>query len=472
MNKNVKIIFVFVVWLLTIKPIVSQIITWEKINYNPNANLFYSVQQLTDGNYIVAGTTRINSRNRIYVIKYNIFGDTLFAKIFETNDVENYAVKWIEETTDKGFIITGYGSGPQGDSYLVRMDSVGNVIWFKNYGGNNLDVGYCVKQTLDKGFILLSRSVNISEDMLLTKTDSIGNVQWEKVIDSGYDDYPGEVELVSNKGYIVIGSSNRSSNLIRFNLEGEKLWQKDLDSISASSISMTSQEGYILGGVSGDNGIYSSSILKTDSSGNELWQKKYNTYGYENIFSVKEIKNSGGFVFCGWSDTALIGWSKRAMYKVTDIEGNILNQKFFSPGEETSRFLSVSNTSDGGFIFAGIAGVGIGFGYLIKTDSLGNTILRIKETEDNTSNDFLVYQNFPNPFNGSTNIIYQLKRSSNVSISIYNILGKLVYNKYFGKISAGVYSFNFNSMELSTGVYYYAFNFGNQNIVHKFLILK
>ena len=113
MNKNVKIIFVFAVWLLTIKPIVSQIITWEKINYNPNANLFYSVQQLTDGNYIVAGATRINSRNRIYVIKYNIFGDTLFAKIFETNDVENYGARWIEETTDKGFIITGYGSGPQ-----------------------------------------------------------------------------------------------------------------------------------------------------------------------------------------------------------------------------------------------------------------------------------------------------------------------------------------------------------------------
>jgi hypothetical protein len=81
-------------------------------------------------------------------------------------------------------------------------------------------------------------------------------------------------------------------------------------------------------------------------------------------------------------------------------------------------------------------------------------------------------QNFPNPYNPSTLIIYSIAAQSNVTIKIYNVLGKLITTLVNENKEAGNYQVNFNAAGLSNGVYFYKIQAGNYTATKKMLLLK
>jgi hypothetical protein len=81
-------------------------------------------------------------------------------------------------------------------------------------------------------------------------------------------------------------------------------------------------------------------------------------------------------------------------------------------------------------------------------------------------------RNYPNPFNGATNIVFTLKEAATVTLKIYNSLGQeiaILLNEY---TSVGKHQYNFNSANISSGVYYYVLSTGEKNITGKMLLLK
>jgi hypothetical protein len=86
---------------------------------------------------------------------------------------------------------------------------------------------------------------------------------------------------------------------------------------------------------------------------------------------------------------------------------------------------------------------------------------------------FELSQNYPNPFNPSTVIRYQVPENSDVSIKVYNAVGKEVAQLVNGNIAAGVHEVTFDASHLSSGVYYYAIKAGNKFIqTRKMVLLK
>lgn len=85
---------------------------------------------------------------------------------------------------------------------------------------------------------------------------------------------------------------------------------------------------------------------------------------------------------------------------------------------------------------------------------------------------FELYQNYPNPFNPSTVITYSIPKSSNVILTVYDVLGNLVTMLVNENQIAGSYRVNFNSYELSSGFYYYKIRFGDYAAIKKMLLLK
>ncbi len=85
---------------------------------------------------------------------------------------------------------------------------------------------------------------------------------------------------------------------------------------------------------------------------------------------------------------------------------------------------------------------------------------------------FNLSQNYPNPFNPTTNIKYQIAKPEKVILRIYDILGREVATLVNEKKQAGIYSVNFNSKNLSSGVYFYQLKAGDFNKVKKMLLLK
>jgi hypothetical protein len=94
------------------------------------------------------------------------------------------------------------------------------------------------------------------------------------------------------------------------------------------------------------------------------------------------------------------------------------------------------------------------------------------KTSGNRINQFALYENYPNPFNPRTIINYELPITSEVELSIYNLLGQKIITLISEKQSAGKYEVEFNGQEFPSGVYLYKIQTENWQAVKKMILIK
>jgi hypothetical protein len=140
------------------------------------------ISKTNDGNYIMTGT---NAANNVYLLKLNPSLDSVYAaKTFGGSKGEEGLS--VQPTSDGGYIIVGttqsFGEGLK-DIYLVKTDRVGNLQWYKTFGGAGNDVGRSVRQTSDGGYIISgtikfgNSNTNKDNIMCLIKTDENGDIK-------------------------------------------------------------------------------------------------------------------------------------------------------------------------------------------------------------------------------------------------------------------------------------------------------
>ncbi len=266
----------------------------------------YSVQQTSDGGYIVVGTLSGHAFEKTYLIKTNSEGDSLWTKTYDEGS--GYSVR---QTPDNGYVIGGTTdrtlSGT--DAMLIKTDNNGNIQWTKAYGGTYADKGLSLRQTKDGGYIIVGYS---SGDILLVKTDSLGDSLWAKTYGNSSFDYGYAVRQTSDGGYIIGASSilygvlgtSEFCYFVKTDSLGDTVWTRTISDIKfyfENPLQITSDGGYIITGFNPNYSLPDCDVplVKMDNNGNIEWTEYYGSDYYDGGSAILEV--SDGYVITGWT---------------------------------------------------------------------------------------------------------------------------------------------------------------------------
>jgi hypothetical protein len=271
----------------------------------------------------------------------------------------------VQQTSDGGFILVGtttsFGAGGF-DVWLIKTDADGNKLWEKTFGGIRDDRGHSVQQTSDGGFILLgwTESFDAREaDVWLIKTDASGNIEWDRTFGGSDRDKGSSVQQTSDGGFILVGYTESFGAgwadvwLIKTDADGNKLWEKTFGGSRrdwGSSVQQTSDGGFIIVGYTTSFGAGDVWLIKTDANGNKQWDRTFGGSDWDEGWSVQQTSD-GGFIIVGWTWSFGAGGPDVWLIK-TDADGNKQWDRTFG-GSDWDWGFSVQQTRDGGFILVG-----------------------------------------------------------------------------------------------------------------------
>jgi uncharacterized delta-60 repeat protein len=314
---------------------------------------------------------------------------TTWAKTYGGGSNDN--ARSIQQTSDGGYIVAGYthsfGAGGR-DFLVIKLTSLGTVSWAKTYGGGSSDQAYSIQQTLDGGYIVVGRTCSFgswSYNFLVIKLGANGTVSWAKTYGGSSNDFAYSIWQTSDGGYIVaghtksFGAGNWDFLVIKLNATGAVSWAKTYGGSThdcANSIQQTSDGGYIVAGFTdsfGTNGDFL--VIKLDASGDVSWAKTYGGTGCEETYFIESIQQTSdsGYIVAGYTRSFGAGDYDFLVIKL-DSSGDVSWAKTYGgAGGDWAYF--IQQTSDGGYIVTGDTksfGVGKNDCLFIKLDSSGN----------------------------------------------------------------------------------------------------
>jgi len=340
---------------------------WFKHYGGSNNDLGKSIQQTSDGGYVFAGYTfsYTYGDNDFAIYKLDSNGNKVWFKHY--GGIANDEAYSVQQTSDGGYVVAGYTisySYGGEDFAIYKLNSSGNKIWFKHYGGGNTDYAYSIQQTSDGGYVVGGYTLSYtygSSDFAIYKLDSNGNKVWFKHYGGIGDDYCRSLQQTSDGGYIVAGETGSYAHgsydfaIYKLNSNGNKVWFKHYGGTNSDrgySIQQTSDGGYVVAGYNNSytNGDYDFAIYRLNNNGDKVWFKHYGGTEFDAGQSIQQTSD-GGYVVGGHTLSYTYGGHDFSIYRLNS-SGNKVWFKHYGGYAEDIGY-SVQQASDGGFVVAG-----------------------------------------------------------------------------------------------------------------------
>jgi len=313
--------------------------------------------------------------------------------------------------------------GGTSDAFILKFSTSGAREWATYYGGINEDISYSI--------------------------NSDGTSVWV----TGYT-YSTDFPLQSLSGAYnqgTFGGSTSDAFILKFSISGVRQWAtyyggtggENGNSIHSDGTSVwvtgsTGSTDFPLQSLSGAynqgtfGGYNDAFILKFSTSGARQWATYYGGTGGEN----------GNSIHSDGTSVWITGYTQSANFPLQSLSG-AYNQGTFGGGTYDAFILKFT---------AAITGINL----------ISNEI----------PSSYSLSQNHPNPFNPSTVVRFQLSDVSDVSLKVYDVMGREVQTLVNEKLSAGTYEVTFDGSNLTSGMYFYKLTAGEYVSTKKMLLVK
>ncbi|MGB5529930.1 MAG: T9SS type A sorting domain-containing protein, partial [Ignavibacteriaceae bacterium] len=444
-------------------------IEWAKTYGTFYEDFNLSIIVTSDGNYMLAGAVDITGSYGIRptLIKLDSQGNVLWAKYYS-----GFYEDWgrdLVETPDGGFLLVGittsFGVGFSNDIYLIKTDSLGNVIWSKAYGGPAEDIVYGVVLTSDGKYVIVGYTNSSgfgSYDGLLMKVDSNGNLEWFHTYGGYSTDYLNDVLESQDNGLVAIGK--RASNT--FGSDDIYLIKTDENGYSYCAFSTYNP---IVNNISSLQALnLNLGILSLISVSNYPLVTINASSGQNTSCAIIPVELKT-FDYQIEKDNVLLHWT--TVTETNNMGFKILKDDTeigFIPGAGTTSELREysfkdENVKSGTYIYELIQ-----VDYNGTNEEVGKLVVNV----ENVPLDYFLEQNYPNPINPTTKIQYSIPQNGFVLLSVFNSLGERVALLEEGMKEAGYYETEFNGSNLPSGIYFYTLSSNKFISTKKMILLK
>jgi hypothetical protein len=479
MKKNILIYFI-IYSTFYIAQCFGQSITWQRTYDSPihGQDIGYDICKANGDNYYIVGYSQYPpyGQDSLFVLKVNEFGDTLWCR-FINGGVAFAAVS----SGDGGCVLTG----ANGVAFTVKLDSLGNTVWNRTYGGSDIFC-YDIVRSTDGSYLACGYRISLGYDGYILKIDSIGNLLWQLIIPSSGSKRLYTIIEAIDGGYLLGGAYQQTLNdlnkglLIKLDTNGNAQWEKTFQILGKSTgiHKLIKTDNYYL--ASGDFAF--SQFLnvffgRISIYGDTTFVKSFSTV-YQEYRGLIEIINPNKYIFSSFKDTIATSLSF-SLIRIIDSVGNVIKQKKFYYGidrHDGIEIFSIQKNNENDFLFSGSGNLNfLSDTYAMRTDTFFNAPpIGISNSEINEPYDPYLFTCYPNPFNSMIIIKYHIPNRSQITLKIFDITGKevdvLINNDEFEK---GFYEINWNAENLASGLFFCILYINNKStIINKMIHLK
>ena len=463
--------------------------TWQRLYDDPLHKTEYGTgfafANTDSSSFYVAGNTYAPVAP--FLIKIGITSDTFWSKTLSPYYEEIYGAC---KGFDNSCIMVGNGL----DFY--KIDSAGNFVWRKSYGGNYARL-FDIKPVSNNKYIACGEN-NIDSSGHIMLIDTLGNLIWQRDYSSNNKKLFFSINEIPQKGFIASGITRfldtSRIELIYIDYDGNIYWEKNYkianNYVDANKV--VYKDGFIfLGGNytqfdTLNNPTMNMFLATVDTNGNMITYKLIPNLKNEETFGSMSLINTNKFVFTSYNFTSPDD-SNYTRILILDTSGTIKREKYVwsIPGGDNI-IRCIQPLSNGNILFTGDANYRINYPigqgpidiWVIMADSLLNfpdSLIGIRKINSEMPTQYKLYQNYPNPFNPTTKIRFSIpfkKGDVFVKLVIYDVLGREVKKLVNEQLKPGIYEINWNGSKFASGLYFCRLITDNFIETKKLILLK
>lgn len=458
---------------------------WSQRFGGQGEDICHVVKELDGGGFILAGEMRPVGSNYadLWVIRTDAQGQQLWDAVY--GGAHHDRCHDLLVLPDGGFILAGetrsFGMGNL-DFWVLRLTATGDTLWTRTLGGPAQDRCYSIAATDDGSFVVAGSSNSFTygaEDMWLVKLSADGDSLWSSHFGGSQTDVCNAVRQTRDGGFILGGTTisfdagNGDAWLLRAGRHGDSLWSRvygQSRTDACTDLMQTADGGFAFTGYTDSFGASSLDlwVAGVDSMGLPRWN---HTFGGGNLEFGWALAQSPTGAILAVGETASGGSGNNDFWGVMLNSSGDSLWNFRTGGTAGDVCYAVDFCAEGGCVMAGKT-------FSLVTSSWDFWLVRayfdMAETPKppvRIPEDYLL-QAYPNPFNTSVRIAFNLPRREQIELLLYDVTGRRVNDLAAGVWEAGGHEIHFDGAGLASGAYFLRLRTPSHDVTHKLIRLQ